>query len=184
MKESGFGGIQGIGDLAAQGPASANAMGNAPTAKGVKVGWKKEKHVTVSLADLLAHVGAPRTIDYLSLDVEGAEESVLAAFDFKRYTFLIMTIERPSRALRDVLRRHAYVYLGDHGCFGDQLWIHHSFVPQVERVLKLQAPLDASRDSGSENWFANCSVHGTPAELRLHSIGGVKADRGHGSATA
>jgi len=37
---------------------------------------------TVTLADLLTQHGAPRTIHYLCLDVEGAERTILEAFDF------------------------------------------------------------------------------------------------------
>jgi FkbM family methyltransferase len=37
---------------------------------------------TVTLADLLAEHGAPETVHYLALDIEGAEEIVLGAFDF------------------------------------------------------------------------------------------------------
>lgn len=42
----------------------------------------------VSLAELLREHAAPRVIGYLSLDVEGHEEAVLADFDFRSYTFL------------------------------------------------------------------------------------------------
>lgn len=37
---------------------------------------------TVTLADLLAAHAAPPVIDYLCLDIEGAEQQVLGAFDF------------------------------------------------------------------------------------------------------
>ena len=55
--------------------------------------------VTTTLASILDYFHAPSTVDYLSLDVEGAEESVLASFPFRRYTFRTMSIERPSEAL-------------------------------------------------------------------------------------
>jgi FkbM family methyltransferase len=48
---------------------------------------------TVSLADLLATHGAPRDIDYLSIDTEGSELRILEAFDFSRYRFKIITCE-------------------------------------------------------------------------------------------
>ena len=46
---------------------------------------------------------APKVIDYLSLDVEGAELEVLKNFPFKKYKFLSMKIERPSKELNKIL---------------------------------------------------------------------------------
>lgn len=48
---------------------------------------------TISLNDLLAKNGAPNYIDYLSIDTEGSELEILAAFDFERYTFGVITCE-------------------------------------------------------------------------------------------
>lgn len=48
---------------------------------------------TVSLNDLLAQHNAPRDIDYISVDTEGAEVSVLEAFDWSRHQVGIWTIE-------------------------------------------------------------------------------------------
>ena len=48
---------------------------------------------TVSLNDLLTHHGAPCDIDYISIDTEGAEVSVLEAFDWSRHNVRIWTIE-------------------------------------------------------------------------------------------
>ena len=42
---------------------------------------------TVSLTDMLARHGAPREMDFLSIDTEGSEYDILAAFDFERYRF-------------------------------------------------------------------------------------------------
>ena len=158
------------------------------------------QETTVTLADILRHVGAPQVIDYLSLDVEGAEENILLAFlrgsgdqvaassptlrakasattgtstgtgivpgtngassplsaPSAPYIFRVMTVERPTRPTRDALRRSGYQYIGDHGCFGDQLWVHRSFTPEAERRLGLKLIEDA--DSGNEAWFANCSA--------------------------
>lgn len=48
----------------------------------------------VSLTDLLLAHNAPRVIDYLSLDIEGAEEAALSTFDFHAFKFLVLSIER------------------------------------------------------------------------------------------
>ena len=53
--------------------------------------WATEHHATgttttketVTLADLLRQHSAPATIEYLCLDVEGAEPTILGAFDFE-----------------------------------------------------------------------------------------------------
>ena len=160
MKASGFGSIVGVGQVS-------KAAGSQPK---VPTGWKEEHHTTISLGDLLEHVRAPRVIEYLSLDVEGAEESVLgAAFAFERFTFLSITVERPSAVLRERLRAHSYLFVGEHGCYGDQLWVHQSFAAQTQRVLGLKHALDPSRDGGEELWFGNCSAKGQPNEHLLHA---------------
>lgn len=48
---------------------------------------------TVSLGDLLAQHDAPHHIDYLSVDTEGSEFSILRGFDFGRYDISIITVE-------------------------------------------------------------------------------------------
>ena len=48
---------------------------------------------TITLTDLLERHGAPCTIDYLSVDTEGAELEILAAFDFDRWDVRAFTVE-------------------------------------------------------------------------------------------
>jgi FkbM family methyltransferase len=48
---------------------------------------------TVSLNDLLFQHHAPTEIDYLSIDTEGSELSILRALDFKRWRFNVITVE-------------------------------------------------------------------------------------------
>lgn len=56
--------------------------------------------LTVSVARLLGDFGAPAIIDYLSLDIEGAEWWAFSTFPWHRFVFLTITIERPAIELR------------------------------------------------------------------------------------
>jgi FkbM family methyltransferase len=58
---------------------------------------------TVSLNDLLRHHGAPKTIDYLSIDTEGSELEILSAFDFSAYHVRIITVEHNHSPMRGKL---------------------------------------------------------------------------------
>lgn len=49
--------------------------------------------LTESLDDMLCRMGAPREIDYLSIDTEGSEFSILAAFPFDQWTIHLITVE-------------------------------------------------------------------------------------------
>eukprot|EP01079_Euglenida_sp_SAG-EU17-18_P004375 gene4375-4639_t len=74
----------------------------------------------VPLHKILDLVEAPRQIDYLSLDVEGAEWLVMEHFAWDRYIFLCLTVERPSCELTQVMEgRQGYIWLTTKGNFGD-----------------------------------------------------------------
>ncbi len=63
---------------------------------------------TVTLESVLDSAAAPKAIDYMSIDIEGAEDRALLEFPFHRYRFTCITIERPSAALRDVFKANGY----------------------------------------------------------------------------
>lgn len=48
---------------------------------------------TISLNDLLESQGAPRVVDYLSLDTEGSEYEILRTTDFDRWSFRLISVE-------------------------------------------------------------------------------------------
>jgi FkbM family methyltransferase len=82
---------------------------------------------TNTLLSVLRDCGAPHCIDYLSIDVEGAEEKVLGSFDFHDYRFNCITIERPTEATRIALRENAYILIKDIPGL-DCFYIHESFL--------------------------------------------------------
>lgn len=87
---------------------------------------------TVSLADLLQSHGAPTRIDYLSIDTEGSEYDILAAHDFRRFHFDVITVEHnrmPARdRIHDLLTSHGYRrVLEAHSRYDD--WYLSSAVP-------------------------------------------------------
>jgi FkbM family methyltransferase len=61
-----------------------------------------------TLANILGDNAAPRIIDYLSIDIEGAEDKALLSFPFSDYVFKCLTIERPSQELQDLLKANGY----------------------------------------------------------------------------
>ena len=91
----------------------------------------------VSLIDILDANSAPRHISYLSLDVEGAEDQVLTGFNFSRYVFLAITLERPSVALKRRLNLNNYVYIFEHGNHGDELWAHRTIPGGTGRAKRV-----------------------------------------------
>jgi FkbM family methyltransferase len=48
---------------------------------------------TISLEDLLNQYNSPAIIDYLSIDTEGSEYLILENFNFKKYSFRVITCE-------------------------------------------------------------------------------------------
>ena len=59
---------------------------------------------TISLDDFLTKYGAPRRIDYLSIDTEGTEYEILKAFPFDKWDIRLLTVEHNFTALRDPIR--------------------------------------------------------------------------------
>lgn len=77
---------------------------------------------TRRLAEVLEEAGAPPVIDYLSLDVEGAESRILGSFPFERWRFRILMIERVRPPLHAQLEAKGYRRLGRLG--QDDVYAH------------------------------------------------------------
>ena len=77
-----------------------------PAGHGLGEETKPATRPTVSMEHLLDTMRAPSTIDFLSLDVEGAELAILRSFPFQRYTVRPTAVECPvPRALQNSLWR-------------------------------------------------------------------------------
>jgi len=105
---------------------------------------------------ILDDMQAPKTIDYLSLDVEGSEHMILQSFPFFTptaspefdhyqhtprtsagggggYRVLVVSIEHPDLCSRTVLRRQGFHFLASlQG--QDEVWVHES-LPDLAGVL-------------------------------------------------
>jgi FkbM family methyltransferase len=76
----------------------------------------------------------PGIIDYLSIDVEGAEERILTSFNFDKYIFRCITIERPTESLRNILKHHRYILIKDIPGL-DCFYIHQDFLEEYKYNL-------------------------------------------------
>jgi FkbM family methyltransferase len=67
---------------------------------------------TVTLNTLLARHGAPKRIDFMSIDTEGSEYDILSAFDFSAYDVRLLAIEHnfteAEGKLDALLARHGF----------------------------------------------------------------------------
>ena len=95
---------------------------------------KKQERFTVQLDRTFQQFEVPLIIDYLSLDVEGAEEYIMDAFPFQDYRFRFMTVERPSANMTAKLAEHGYRLVQKLVSFGDTLFAHESELPVDEVV--------------------------------------------------
>jgi hypothetical protein len=91
---------------------------------------------TMTLNDILLSEGAPNEIDFMSIDIEGAELTVLEGLDFDRWQVNVMTLEHN----HDAERAAAF----------DQVLLSKGFV----RIFVAAADFDAYyvRKKCIENW--------------------------------
>jgi hypothetical protein len=93
-------------------------------------------------ASVLKECGAPRVIDYWSLDTEGSELTILRVFPFQEYLVRMLTVEHnwgPDRAaIRDLLARNGFVWVAELVC--DDVYVHGSVYnrnpPRRSRALR------------------------------------------------
>ncbi len=103
-----------------------------------------ENRQSKTLYEILKKAKAPKVIDYLSLDVEGAELEVLKNFPFKKYKFLSMTIERPPKQLNKILFKNGYVFVKNYKV--DGFYVHESL------KKKLNIKFEKFYQIGEKKW--------------------------------
>ena len=114
------------------------------------------------LDEVLHTANAPRVIGYLSLDIEGAEDEALCAdFPFHKYTFLLVTIERPPPSLNRRLFEHGYLFVKNHHF--DTFYVHSSH-PNATGI---------SRNSTFKQVNAKC----TSSRTAKHTLGPLDEPR-------
>jgi hypothetical protein len=87
---------------------------------------------TVPLIEIFARYNAPIEIDYLSLDVEGAEEFVMKQFPLSQYRIKIITAERLRGEIRTFLKAHGYEFIRKLTRWGESLWVHESVKDELD----------------------------------------------------
>ena len=91
---------------------------------------------SMPLIRILQQYHAPTCVDYMSVDIEGAEDMALLGFDFDQYVFKCMTIERPSQELKAKLASNGYCLVKEISGL-DSFYVHESFMDAyLENVHK------------------------------------------------
>tara|TARA_E500000331_G_C17145432_1_gene664707 strand:+ start:269 stop:1042 length:774 start_codon:yes stop_codon:yes gene_type:complete len=98
-----------------------------------KLKGKIKTKKTKILQKILEENNAPFVIDYFSLDVEGSETEIIKNFDFSKYTFLSMTVERPTPELNKILFKNDYIFVKNYKV--DSFYVHKS-IKNIEMIKK------------------------------------------------
>lgn len=91
---------------------------------------------TTTLEHELKARGAPELVDFLSLDVEGAEHLVLKNFPFDEYKFHCIAVERPCKELDLLLDKNKYRQVAH--LFYDVLYVHEDFLEDLNFDPKIK----------------------------------------------
>lgn len=101
---------------------------------------KVQRRSTVTLQEIFERFGTPPIIDYMSLDVEGAEEFIMESFPFDKYRFNVLTIEQPRGKLVEILKENDYDHLKNVRR-DESFWVHRSMLESINRsALDIDIP--------------------------------------------
>mmetsp|Transcript_13822 Transcript_13822/g.26030 ORF Transcript_13822/g.26030 Transcript_13822/m.26030 type:complete len:212 (+) Transcript_13822:54-689(+) len=97
----------------------------------------EEKRNLVSISTIFKETLVPNVIDYMTLDVEGAESLVMQDFPFDTYKILFLTIERPKDDLKELLEKNRYRTISkDISNFGETLWFHEKSIALTREEIE------------------------------------------------
>jgi hypothetical protein len=105
--------------------------------------WQRESLLTytVTLHEILERTHAPIEIDYLSLDVEGAEAFVLKNFPLNKYKIKLITAERLRGEARSYLEANGFQFLKRLTRWGESLYAHESVLNSLNMSALERYPL-------------------------------------------
>ncbi|KAL7525827.1 hypothetical protein ACHAXR_002577 [Thalassiosira sp. AJA248-18] len=86
------------------------------------------KRNLVSLLTVFKETNVPKSIDYLSLNVEWAKSLLLDNFPWNDYTFKFLTVVVLNKELTKVLNSKGYKQVRNLSALGETLWIHNASV--------------------------------------------------------
>lgn len=92
--------------------------------------YKSISVLTISLNDLLAKYDAPKTIEFISIDTEGSELSILSSFDFSRWNVLSFCVEHnfESRdAIASLMMQNGYKRVFEQLSGHDDWWVREEW---------------------------------------------------------
>lgn len=117
----------GIGELS-----TIDNFSNSDVHAKARLSSKKYSVETVSLNDLLKYHNAPSVIDYLSIDTEGSEYEILAALDFSKFSFRVITCEHnyteTKEKVHNLLSAHGYRRVLEEVSKFDDWYVHSSLI--------------------------------------------------------
>eukprot|EP00581_Thalassiosira_minuscula_P014384 CAMPEP_0183729176 /NCGR_PEP_ID=MMETSP0737-20130205/29877_1 /TAXON_ID=385413 /ORGANISM="Thalassiosira miniscula, Strain CCMP1093" /LENGTH=311 /DNA_ID=CAMNT_0025961307 /DNA_START=180 /DNA_END=1115 /DNA_ORIENTATION=+ len=115
-------------------------------------GGANAKRNLVSLLTIFQETNVPKVIDYLSLDVEGAEFLVMSSFPWDQYRFKFMTIERPTEDMIKLLHRNGYKMVLIIAEFGETVWINKELVVMPKELIRMLAEQEAKARTWDSWW--------------------------------
>jgi hypothetical protein len=87
---------------------------------------------TVTLLEVLERMRVPKVVDFMSLDLEGAEDVVLQPEVLSMHQFRLVAIERPKANLVQLLEANGYTMIKQVKSWGETLWSHDSFRHELD----------------------------------------------------
>lgn len=93
---------------------------------------ESKSFVTVSAIDVFHRMDVPHHIDYMSLDVEGAEEFIMRAFPMEDFHISILSVEGSTPSLGEFLVSNGFRMVARLG--EDALWAHESIKEELNSV--------------------------------------------------